>query len=160
MATEVVWIIVGLSALSNVATGMLKSDLLELLVERLATSNCLQLLILVLRSLGNLMAGDSQTTNVVLVSGHGITGSSLGANMAAGSIERKQLIYSSKAVPLLLRLLSTAPFDIRKEVAYVLGNLCIAPSEGAGRPNLILEHLVALVNKGCLLAFCRFGQVC
>lgn len=46
LATEVAWIIVYLSALSNVAIDMLvKSDLLQLLVERLATSNSLQLLI-------------------------------------------------------------------------------------------------------------------
>lgn len=46
LATEVAWIVVYLSALSNVAIDMLvKSDLLQLLVERLATSNSLQLLI-------------------------------------------------------------------------------------------------------------------
>jgi hypothetical protein len=75
------------------------------------------------------------------------------SNIAAGSIEQKKLIYSSEALPLLLRLLSTAPFDIRKEVAYVLGNLCVAPSEDGGRPNLILDHLVSLVGKGCLPGF-------
>uniref|UniRef100_A0A2N9IAJ0 Importin subunit alpha n=1 Tax=Fagus sylvatica TaxID=28930 RepID=A0A2N9IAJ0_FAGSY len=106
LATEVAWVIVYLSALSNVATSML-----------------------VLRSLGNLVAGDSQTIYAVLVPGHEIT------------------------VPLLLRLLSTAPFDIRKEVAYVLGNLCVAPTEGDGKPNLILEHLVSLVGRGCLPGF-------
>ncbi|GMP85170.1 hypothetical protein CsSME_00038438 [Camellia sinensis var. sinensis] len=174
LATEVAWVVVYLSALSNVAFGMLvKSDLLQLLVERLATSNSLQLLIPVLRSLGNLVAGDAHTTNV-LVAGHGITDNVIAAlikclksehrvlkkeaawvlsNIAAGSIEHKQLIYSSEAVPLLLRLLSTEPFDIRKEVAYVLGNLCVAPSEGSGRPSLILDHLVSLVSKGCLPGF-------
>lgn len=46
LATEVAWVVVYLSALSNYATGILvKSDVLELLVERLATSNSLQLLI-------------------------------------------------------------------------------------------------------------------
>lgn len=46
LATEVAWVVVYLSALSNVATSMLvKSDVLQLLVERLATSNSLQLLI-------------------------------------------------------------------------------------------------------------------
>ncbi|XP_028125537.1 importin subunit alpha-9-like [Camellia sinensis] len=174
LATEVAWVVVYLSALSNVAFSMLvKSDLLQLLVERLATSNSLQLLIPVLRSLGNLVAGDAHTTNV-LVAGHGITDNVIAAlikclksehrvlkkeaawvlsNIAAGSIEHKQLIYSSEAVPLLLRLLSTEPFDIRKEVAYVLGNLCVAPSEGSGRPSLILDHLVSLVSKGCLPGF-------
>lgn len=75
------------------------------------------------------------------------------SNIAAGSVEHKQFVYSSEAVPLLLQLLSTAPFDIRKEVAYVLGNLCVAPAEGNGKPDLILEHLVSLVGRGCLPGF-------
>lgn len=46
LATEVAWVVVYLSALSNIATSMLvKSDILQLLVNRLATSNSLQLLI-------------------------------------------------------------------------------------------------------------------
>lgn len=46
LATEVAWVVVYLSALSNIATSMLvKSDVLQLLVERLATSSSLQLLI-------------------------------------------------------------------------------------------------------------------
>lgn len=75
------------------------------------------------------------------------------SNIAAGSVEHKQLIYSSEAVPVLLSLLSRTPFDIRKEVAYVLGNLCVAPSDGSGRPNLVLDHLVSLVRRGCLSGF-------
>lgn len=54
---------------------------------------------------------------------------------------------------MLSRLLTTAPFDIRKEVAYVLGNLCVAPAGGSGKPNLIVEHLVSLVGRGCLSGF-------
>ncbi|KAG2690236.1 hypothetical protein I3843_09G175000 [Carya illinoinensis] len=175
LTTEVAWVVVYLSALSNVATGMLvKTDVLQLLVERLATSNSLQLLIPVLRSLGNLVAGDPNTTHAVLVPGREITDHVIEvlvkclnsenrvlkkeaawvlSNIAAGSVEHKQLIYSSEAVPLLLRLLSTAPFDLRKEVAYVLGNLCVAPTEGDGKPNLICEHLVSLVGRGCLPGF-------
>ncbi|XP_059427766.1 importin subunit alpha-9 [Corylus avellana] len=175
LATEVAWVVVYLSALSNVATCMLvKSDVLQLLVERLAASNSLQLLIPVLRSLGNLVAGDSSTTNTVFVPGREITDNVIEvlvkclksehrvlkkeaawalSNIAAGSVEHKQLIYNSEAVSLLLRLLSTAPFDIRKEVAYVLGNLCVAQTEGDGKPNLIREHLVSLVGRGCLPGF-------
>ncbi|KAL5807254.1 hypothetical protein ACOSQ3_030139 [Xanthoceras sorbifolium] len=175
LATEVAWVIVYLSALSNVATGILvKSDVLQLLVERLATSNSLQLLIPVLRSLGNLVAGDSNTTCAILVPGHEITDKVIEvlgkclksehrvlkkeaawvlSNIAAGSVEHKQLIYTSKALALLLRLLSTAPFDIRKEVAYVLGNLCVAPTQGDAKPNLIQEHLVSLIGRGCLPGF-------
>ncbi|GLT89725.1 hypothetical protein SLE2022_077000 [Rubroshorea leprosula] len=176
LATEVAWVVVYLSALSNFATSMLvKGDVLPVLVERLATSNSLQLLIPVLRSLGNLVAGDSHTTSTILVPGCEITDNVIKvlvkclqsehrvlkkeaawvlSNIGAGSIEHKQLIYSSEALPLLLRLLSLAPFDIRKEVAYVLGNICVAPTEGdGGKPNLIVEHLVSLVQKGCLSGF-------
>ncbi|CAL0299586.1 unnamed protein product [Lupinus luteus] len=175
LATEVAWVVVYLSALSNVATGMLvKSDIIPLLVNRLAASNSLQLLIPVLRSLGNLIAGDSHTIYHVLIPGLQITDNVIEvlvkclngehrvlkkeaawvlSNIAAGSVEHKQLIYSSETVPLLLRLLSAAPFDIRKEVAYVVGNLCVAPTEGGEKPSLILEHLVRLVEKGCLPGF-------
>lgn len=77
------------------------------------------------------------------------------SNIAAGSIEHKQLIYSSDAVPLLIHLLSSAPFDVRKEVAYVLGNLCVAPdgSDGEPKPRLLVENLVSLVGRGCLPGF-------
>lgn len=75
------------------------------------------------------------------------------SNIAAGSVEHKQLIFSSEALPLLLRLLSSAPFDIRKEVAYALGNICVGPSEGDGRAKLIVEHLVSLVKSGCLSGY-------
>ncbi|XP_047955542.1 importin subunit alpha-9 [Salvia hispanica] len=174
LATEVAWVVVYLTALSNVATSMLaKSDLLQILVDRLASSNSLELLIPVLRSLGNLVAGDSYVTDNVLVAGSEITVRVIQvmikylssehrvlkkesawalSNVAAGSVEHKKLIHSSGAVSILIRLLSTSPFDIRKEVAYVLGNLCVAPSE-SGRPVLIVDHLVSLVGGGCLSGF-------
>jgi hypothetical protein len=45
-ATEIAWIIVYLSALSDIATSMLlKGGILQLLIDRLATSSSLQLLI-------------------------------------------------------------------------------------------------------------------
>lgn len=52
-----------------------------------------------------------------------------------------------------MHLLSSEPFDIRKEVAYVLGNLCVAPAKGSGQPSIILRHLVTLVKHGCLPGF-------
>ncbi|KAL4573520.1 hypothetical protein LXL04_020329 [Taraxacum kok-saghyz] len=53
LATEIAWVVVYLSALSIVATSVLvKPDVLQLLV---------------LRSLGNLIAGDAYTTNAILV---------------------------------------------------------------------------------------------
>nr|GMD34950.1 importin subunit alpha-9 [Ipomoea batatas] len=175
LATEVAWVVVYLSALSNFATSILaKSDLLQILIERLNETNSLQLLIPVLRSLGNLVAGETRITNVVLVAGNEITDAFIQAqvkclksehrilkkeaawvlsNLAAGSAEHKKLIHSSDALPVLLHLLSTAPFDIKKEVAYVLGNLCVAPDDGSGMPKLILDHLVSLVGRGCLSGF-------
>lgn len=75
------------------------------------------------------------------------------SNIAAGSVAHKQLICKSEAVSLLLHLLSSAPFDIKKEVAYVLGNLCVAPPDGSGRPSLLLDHLISLVRNGCLRGF-------
>ncbi|XP_073052631.1 importin subunit alpha-9-like [Primulina eburnea] len=175
LATEVAWVVVYLTALSNAATNILtKSDLLQILVDRLASSNSLQLLIPVLRSFGNLVATDSCLTNNVLFANHETTVNAIQAlvkclrsehrvlkkesswalsNIAAGSVEHKKLIHSSEAVPLLIHLLSTAPFDIRKEAAYVLGNLCVAPAEGSARPSLILDHLVSLVRRGILPGF-------
>uniref|UniRef100_A0A803N3W0 Importin subunit alpha n=1 Tax=Chenopodium quinoa TaxID=63459 RepID=A0A803N3W0_CHEQI len=175
LATEVAWVAAYLTALTDVASSMMvKSSLVHLLVERLGTSNNLQLLIPVLRSLGNLVAGDANIASTVLISGSEVTDKVIAAlskclgsehrvlkkeaawmlsNIAAGSIEHKKLVYNSEAVPLLLRLLSTAPFDVRKEVAYVLGNTCVAPTEGSGKPSLIVEHLVSLVSRGCLPGF-------
>ncbi|XP_021715746.1 importin subunit alpha-9-like isoform X1 [Chenopodium quinoa] len=175
LATEVAWVAVYLTSLTDVASSMIvKSSLVHLLVERLATSNSLQLLIPVLRSLGNLVASDATIASTMLISGSEVTDKVIVAlskclgsehrvlkkeaawmlsNIAAGSIEHKKLVYNSEAVPLLLRLLSTEPFDVRKEVAYVLGNTCVAPTEGSGKPSLIVEHLVSLVSRGCLPGF-------
>ncbi|KAL9239284.1 hypothetical protein vseg_013622 [Gypsophila vaccaria] len=176
IATEVAWVVVYLSALLDTASSMMmvKNNFLQLLVERLASSNSLQLLIPVLRSLGNLIAGDARTTSLVLVAGSEVTDQVVGAlvrclqsehrvlkkeaawvlsNIAAGSIEHKKLIHSTEAVSLLLHLMATAPIDIRKEAAYVLGNLCVAPTEGSEKPCVIVEHLVSLVNGGCLRSF-------
>lgn len=75
------------------------------------------------------------------------------SNIAAGSVAHKQLICKSEAVSLLLQLLTAAPFDVKKEVAYVLGNLCVAPADGSGRPSLLLDHLIAFVRNGCLCGF-------
>ncbi|KAK9079295.1 hypothetical protein SSX86_000966 [Deinandra increscens subsp. villosa] len=175
LATEVSWVVVYLSTLSDVATSVLmKADIVQILVDRLAASNNLQSIIPLLRSLGNLMSSDAYTTNVVLDPGHEITESIIRSlskclksehrflkkeaawvlsNIAAGSVAHKQLICKSEAVSLLLQLLAGAPFDIKREVAYVLGNLCVAPADGLGRPSLLLDHLVSFVRNGCLCGF-------
>ncbi|KAK1273622.1 Importin subunit alpha-2 [Acorus gramineus] len=174
LTTEVSWVVVYLSALSKTASALLiKNGVVQLLIGRLATSSSLQLFIPVLRSLGNLVAGDNSATNILIV-GHEITDNAILAlvkcmkcehrvlkkeaawvlsNIAAGSYEHKKLIYDSEATAFMLHLLAVAPFDVRKEVAYALGNLCVAPAEGSGQPNVILEHLVSLVGRGCLPGF-------
>ncbi|PHU05452.1 Importin subunit alpha-9 [Capsicum chinense] len=141
LATEVAWVIVYLTALSNVATTILaKSDLVEVLIEILGMSTSLQLLIPIVTLFIRISRIFQEAAWVL-------------SNIAAGSVEHKQLIYSSEAMPFLLDLLSTAAFDIKKEVAYVLGNICVAPAEGSGRPNVILDHLVNLVRGGCITGF-------
>lgn len=172
LATEVAWVIVYLSALSPSATTVLvKGDILPLLIGRLQVSESLQLLIPVLRSLGNFVAGDRYTTNSILVVGQNITNNAISSlvkcmksdhrvlrkeaawvisNLGAGSVDHKLLLYSSEATPVLLNLLLTATFDVRKEAAYALGNFCVAPAEGYRQPTIIVDHLISLVNGGCL----------
>lgn len=75
------------------------------------------------------------------------------SNIAAGSIEHKRMIHSTEAMSLLIGLLSTSPFDIRKEVAYVLGSLCVESAEGDTKPKIIQEQLVSIVSGGCLPGF-------
>lgn len=76
------------------------------------------------------------------------------SNIAAGNLEHKTLILSSEVVTLLIGLLSTAPFETRKEVAYTLGNICVGPTKGSdNKCDIIVDHLVPLVKGGCLPGF-------
>uniref|UniRef100_A0A0A9BSC7 Importin subunit alpha n=1 Tax=Arundo donax TaxID=35708 RepID=A0A0A9BSC7_ARUDO len=75
------------------------------------------------------------------------------SNIAVGSFEHKKLMFASEATPLLIHLLTTAQFDIRREAAYTLGNLCVVPAGGAEPPNIIVEHLVPIINGGALPGF-------
>ncbi|KAG2262420.1 hypothetical protein Bca52824_069499 [Brassica carinata] len=171
LAMEIAWIVVYLSALSDIATSMLlKGGILQLLVERLATSNSLQLLI----PLGNFVSVDPKAMLTILIGGKNTEENITGvlakclrsehrvlkkeaawvlSNIASGSIEHKRMIHSMEAMPLLIGLLSTSPFDIRKEVAYVLGNLWVESAEGDTKPRIIQEHLVSVVSGGCLPGF-------
>ncbi|CAL4958358.1 unnamed protein product [Urochloa decumbens] len=175
LATEVAWVVVYLSALSEKATSLIvRSSVPQLLIGRLLASENLQLLIPVLRSLGNLVAGDGYMVDSVLTVGSSITDQALSSltkglksdnrvlkkeaswamsNIAAGSFEHKKLIFASEAMPLLMHLLTTAQFDIRREAAYTLGNLCVVPAGNAAPPNIIVDNLVAIVNGGALPGF-------
>ncbi|GJN37421.1 hypothetical protein PR202_gb26374 [Eleusine coracana subsp. coracana] len=128
LATEVAWVVVYISALSEKAVGLIvRSSVPQLLIGRLLASENLQLLI--------------------------PEASWAMSNIAAGSFEHKKLIFASEAPPLLIHLLTTAQFDIRREAAYTLGNLCVVPAGNALPPNIIVDHLVAIVNGGALPGF-------
>ncbi|KAG2595534.1 hypothetical protein PVAP13_5KG081800 [Panicum virgatum] len=78
LATEVAWVVVYLSALSEKATSLIvRSSVPQLLIGRLLSSENLQLLIPVLRSLGNLVAGDGYMVDSVLIVGNSITDQAL-----------------------------------------------------------------------------------
>ncbi|KAL0910890.1 hypothetical protein M5K25_018987 [Dendrobium thyrsiflorum] len=160
LATEVAWVVVYLTALSEYALHVLaKSEVVPLLIGRLAASDNLQLLIPVLRSLGNLIAGADYVISAVLIVGQDITDRAISALVKCLKSENralkkhKELVFSSEAASFLLDLLSSAPFDIRKEAAFVLGNLCVSPGDGVRQPEIIVNHLVSLVNNGCLPGF-------
>uniref|UniRef100_A0A0E0JEA7 Importin subunit alpha n=1 Tax=Oryza punctata TaxID=4537 RepID=A0A0E0JEA7_ORYPU len=146
LATEVAWVVVYLSALSDRAISLI-----------------------VLRGLGNLIAADDYMVDSVLIVGNNIIGlikclksdnrvlrkesSWALSNIAAGSFEHKKLIFASEATPLLIRLVTSAQFDIRREAAYTLGNLCVVPTGNYELPKIIVEHLVAIVDGGALPGF-------
>ncbi|KAJ7976998.1 Importin subunit alpha [Quillaja saponaria] len=81
---------------------LVNSDVLQLLVERLAISNSLQLLIPILRSLGNLVAGDSHKTYAILVPGHEFT---------------------DNVIEVLEKCLRSEHRILEKEAAWVLSNI-------------------------------------
>ncbi|KAI3992764.1 hypothetical protein MKX01_021725, partial [Papaver californicum] len=104
LATEVAWLFVYLSALSNLASSMLiKSNLVQLLVWRLETSDSLQLLIPVLRRLSNIIASDSHKT-CVLTARHDIT---------------KNIVLA------LVKCLRCEHWVLKKEAAWVLSNIAV-----------------------------------
>ncbi|KAF2948502.1 hypothetical protein DAI22_01g040600 [Oryza sativa Japonica Group] len=175
LATEVAWVVVYLSALSDRGISLIvRSSVPQLLIGRLFSSENLQLLIPVLRGLGNLIAADDYMVDSVLTVGNNIIDQALSglikclksdnrvlrkesswalSNIAAGSFEHKKLIFASEATPVLIRLVTSAQFDIRREAAYTLGNLCVVPTGNCELPKIIVEHLVAIVDGGALPGF-------
>ncbi|KAF3567266.1 hypothetical protein DY000_02019901, partial [Brassica cretica] len=87
-------------------------------------------------------------------------------NVAREGEDLRNVLLSQGALPPLARVKKSVacfitlvmffrhhPFDIRKEVAYVLGNLCVESAEGDTKPRIIQEHLVSIVSGGCLPGF-------
>jgi hypothetical protein len=75
------------------------------------------------------------------------------SNIVAGSLQHKQLVFYSAILPALLHLLATSTFDVRKEAAYALGNLCVMPAGESKVPQPIMDHLKILLERGCLPGF-------
>ncbi|KAM0840362.1 hypothetical protein ACQ4PT_059712 [Festuca glaucescens] len=181
LATEVAWVVVYLSALSEKAISLIvRSHVPQLLIARLLASENLQLLIPVLRGLGNLVAGDGYMVDSILIVGNSITDQALSSlikclksdnrvlrkpidclcrrlhghcQYSSRHFEHKKLIFTSEATPLLIHLLTSAQFDIRKEAAYTLGNLCVVSAGSTDPPNIITEHLASIINGGALPGF-------
>lgn len=123
-------------------------------------SNAMMVLIPVLRSLGNVVSGATvdHITQILNSEGGAVIPCLMGClrsthrgilkeaawalSNIAGSPDRSgaQVIISSGAVPILLELVQTAAFDVRKESAFVLANLCM---EAGDEPNVgFLQHLL------------------
>lgn len=175
LVVEVAWVLVYVTSMSDVhSRQLIHAGLLPPLVARLALSRHLPLLTPILRSIGNIVASDNSKCDAVVIAGQPIPGGVIGAlarilesetrtlqkeaawvvsNFAAGTLAHKRAVFNEGAVPPLLHLLATSAFDVRKEAAYALGNLCVAPRDQGSQGKPILEHLSVLVDRGCLMGF-------
>ncbi|KAH7432282.1 hypothetical protein KP509_07G016500 [Ceratopteris richardii] len=175
LVVEIAWVVVYITSLAESQTKLLiKSGLLPPLVAWLSSSESLSLLTPVLRSVGNLVAGDNSNTDALLDAAKDLPGGLFGclvrclgsehrtlqkeaawtvSNIVAGSLQHKQLVFGSRVVPTLLHLLATSTFDVRKEAAFALGNLSVMPAGESQLPQPIMEHLSMLVERGCLPGF-------
>lgn len=123
-------------------------------IGHLLASENLRLVIPVLQSLGNPVIGDGYMVDSILIVGNSVTDQVLSSlikrlksdnkvlkkevswamsNIAASSFEHKKRICASEATLLLMHLLRTTNFDIHREAAYTLGNLCVVPA-GSSNP--------------------------
>ena len=75
------------------------------------------------------------------------------SNIAASSFEHKKRICASEATLLLMHLLRTTNFDIHREAAYTLGNLCVVPVGSSNPLSIIMPP-----NEGTQLATKYRGQ--
>ncbi|EMS52684.1 Importin subunit alpha-2 [Triticum urartu] len=118
LATEVAWVVVYLSALSEKAISLIvRSHVPQLLIGRLLASENLQLLIpqidtstlnQVLRGLGNLVAGDEYMVDSILIVGNSIT---------------------DQALSSLIKCLKSDNRVLRKEASWALSNIAAGSFE-------------------------------
>ncbi|CAO2174675.1 unnamed protein product [Urochloa humidicola] len=182
LATAVAWLVVYLSARSEKATSLIvRSSVPQVLIGRFVESEKSEFLIPVLRSLGHLIAADGYKVDPAVTVGNSITDQALSSlikclksgnvvlkkeaswvmsNIAALSWEHKKLILASEAMPLLMHLLTTSLFDIQREAARTLLNLCVLPAGNAAPANIIVDHLIAIVKGGALPKFIHLVRFC
>ncbi|KAJ7546928.1 hypothetical protein O6H91_08G061400 [Diphasiastrum complanatum] len=175
LVAEVAWILVYVTVLSDSCTAVLiHAGVLPPLFQWLASSEQTTVLTPILRTLGNIVSGENAKTDAVILAGHNVSGGLCGAllrclkaphrnlqkegawvvsNIAAGSMEHKRMLFTSNLLDRLVHLLKAAAFDVKKEAAYALGNLCVTPKQAGTEPHPILEHLSSLVARGCVKEF-------
>lgn len=179
LAAEVAWVLVYVTAKSDACTErLLAGGVAGPLLALLGSSNEPITLTPVVRTIGNITAMDNSKMDIILAAGSSISGGALGAlarclenphrtiqkevawafsNIAGGSREHKEALLGSSAMAPLLRLFSSASFDVRKEVAFALGNLCVFPVPIQRTPSTIPEVNVSVLDQfvkaGCLPGF-------
>eukprot|EP00271_Cylindrocystis_brebissonii_P004474 TRINITY_DN16138_c0_g1_i1.p1 TRINITY_DN16138_c0_g1~~TRINITY_DN16138_c0_g1_i1.p1 ORF type:complete len:586 (+),score=110.32 TRINITY_DN16138_c0_g1_i1:128-1885(+) len=178
--TEAAWLLAYVTAKSDAcAERLLAAGVGAPLLNILLTFQEPSVLTPAIRTLGNITAMDNTKTDALLAAGLSTPGGLVGAfarcldsshrslqkeaawaasNLAAGSQAHKDALINGATWPSLLRLFSTAAFDIRKEVAFVLGNACCAAkptgaSRSQGPPEVVLPVLTNLLNAGCLSGY-------
>lgn len=114
-----------------------------------------------MRTVGNIVTGDDQQTQVIINCGaltcllNLLTTSHKKSikkeacwtisNITAGTKEQIQAVVDSNIIPPLIHLLSTAEFDIKKEAAWAISN-----ATSGGTP----EQIKYLVNQACIKPLC------
>ncbi|GBG65731.1 hypothetical protein CBR_g52325 [Chara braunii] len=153
LVVEVAWVLTYVtSMLDPQVPRLIEAGLLPPLLRHLVSASTPGLLTPVVRTIGNIVAGENSRTDAVLVAGAEIPGGLIGglvrclesehrilqkeaawvlSNIAGGTVAHKEAVFSGGAMPPLLHLLATAAFDVRKEVAYVIGNVCVMPAAAA-----------------------------
>ena len=145
IAAEVAWLLVYVAAKSDAAMDvLLTAGAAPALVALLASSDDVALLTPVVRTLGNVSAGDDMRTDAVLAGGEGIVpGGTISlltrclrtpncalqkeslwvmANIAGGRWKHKQSVLETAGADLLDALVKGS-FDVRKEAAFALGEI-------------------------------------
>lgn len=184
IVTEVAWVLTYLLSRDDAPMDPVLADgaidplvrLLSVSVKRLEhdVDNCRAILTPVLRCLGNTAAGANvDTTKHVITSHNGAAVQSMIACLKsshrglqkeaawslsniAGSPDKSgpAAVKNSGAVPLLLEMICTSAFDVRKEVGFILANICVGRDKE--EPDVDFLQSLLSANDKVLDAFLGF----